>query len=262
MFVDVSRSIAVQNVSKSYSGDGGSLRVLDEVSFDIAGSEFVALLGPSGCGKTTLLKILAGTVSADVGEIYAGETRLTGPSPDIAMVFQDFHLLPWKSVLENVRVGIELQSASNGDTGEAVASEWLRKVGLEGVADSYPSELSGGMKQRVGLARALAVDPDVLLMDEPFGALDAQTKDRLQTELLELWNAQQKTILFVTHDIDEAIYLADRVLVLSEKPATIVDEVEVPFERPRWKRRVDIEGSSAFNRIKSRLRDELGLSVE
>lgn len=261
MLVDVSRSLAVHDVSKAYSTDADVLQVLDGISFEIDGGEFVALLGPSGCGKTTLLKLIAGTLRPDYGEIYAGERRLTGPSSSIAMVFQNFNLLPWKSVMENVKTGIELQANGDGIPAEEVASEWLRKVGLDDVADDYPAALSGGMKQRVGLARALAVDPDILLMDEPFGALDAQTKDRLQTELLELWGAQEKTILFVTHDIDEAIYLADRVLVLSEKPATIVDELSIDFDRPRWNRRVEIEGDTEFKSFKSELRDQLGLSA-
>ncbi|MEF8825898.1 MAG: ABC transporter ATP-binding protein, partial [Halapricum sp.] len=149
----------------------------------------------------------------------------------------------------------------NKTTRREIAREWLERVNLGDFTDCYPSELSGGMQQRVGLARALAVDPDVLLMDEPFGALDAQTKDQLQTELLKLWHEDRKTVLFVTHDIDEAIYMADTILVLSEKPSTIVDRVDVTFDRPRWERRLDIESSEAFKRIKSRIREDLGLTA-
>jgi len=257
----MSQPVSVTGLTKTYASGSEPLPVLDHVSFDIGSNEFVALVGPSGCGKTTLLKSLAGIAEYDAGEIHVGDRQLTGPSADIAMVFQNFVLLPWKTVLENVAVGHEIQTNGGGRPSKAVAREWLGKVGLEGFEDSYPSELSGGMKQRVGLARALAVDPDILLMDEPFGSLDAQTKDRLQTELLKLWADEQKTILFVTHDINEAIYLADRVLVMSEKPASIVKNVTVDLERPRWSRRVDIEGSEEFKRMKSDLREELGLTV-
>lgn len=253
------QSIHVKGLTKSYSSRMDELAVLEDVSFDVEESEFVAVVGPSGCGKTSLLKCIAGVEAYDAGEIYAGDQRLTGPSPDIAMVFQGFVLLPWKTVLENVAVGHRIQTGE-GDTSEAVAREWIETVGLKGFEERYPAELSGGMKQRVGLARALAVDPEVLLLDEPFGSLDAQTKDRLQTELLQLWHDEQKTVLFVTHDINEAIYLADRVLVMSEKPSSISREFRVDIERPRWENRVEVEGSDRFKRIRSELRAELGLA--
>ncbi|WP_302081837.1 ABC transporter ATP-binding protein [Salinibaculum rarum] len=257
----MSQSLSVAGLTKSYGSGRDSLTVLDDVSFDVGEREFVAIVGPSGCGKTTLLKSIAGVVDSDSGDIVTSEGSITGPSEDIAMVFQDFRLLPWKTVLENVVVGADIQPDRTDRQPEAVAREWIEKVGLAGTEDAYPSELSGGMKQRVGLARALAVDPDILLMDEPFGSLDAQTRDRLQTELLQLWDTEQKTILFVTHDINEAVYLADRVLVMSAKPATITATFEVDIDRPRWGRRVDIEGSAEFKRLKTQLRAELGLSV-
>jgi NitT/TauT family transport system ATP-binding protein len=257
----MSQSLSVAGLSKSYGSGTDSVRVLDDVSFDVGESEFVAIVGPSGCGKTTLLKSIAGVVDTDGGDIVTSAGPITGPSDDIAMVFQDFRLLPWKTVLGNVLVGAEIQPDRTDRKPEPVAREWIEKVGLAGSEDAYPAELSGGMKQRVGLARALAVDPDILLMDEPFGSLDAQTRDRLQTELLQLWHAEQKTILFVTHDINEAVYLADRVLVLSAKPATITTALDVNLDRPRWDRRVDIEGSSEFKRLRTRLREELGLTV-
>jgi NitT/TauT family transport system ATP-binding protein len=253
-----SQSIHVEGVAKSYSSRTDELAVFDGISFGVAESEFVAIVGPSGCGKTSLLKCIAGIEGYDAGEIYAGGQRVTGPSSDIAMVFQDFVLLPWKTVLENVAVGHRIQTGTGQS--EAVAREWVETVGLSGYEDSYPAELSGGMKQRVGLARALAVDPEVLLLDEPFGSLDAQTKDRLQTELLQLWHDEQKTVLFVTHDINEAIYLADRVLVMSEKPSSISREFRVDIDRPRWENRVEIEGSERFKRLRSKLRAELGLA--
>lgn len=257
----MSHSLSVAGLSKSYESGTDSVRVLDDVSFDVAEREFVAIVGPSGCGKTTLLKSIAGVVEPDGGDIVTSAGPVNGPSEDIAMVFQDFRLLPWKTVLENVVVGADIQPDRTDGEPAAAAREWIEKVGLAGSEDAYPAELSGGMKQRVGLARALAVDPDILLMDEPFGSLDAQTRDRLQTELLRLWHTERKTILFVTHDINEAIYLADRVLVLSAKPAAITTALDVSLDRPRWDRRVDIEGSSEFKRLRTRLREELGLTV-
>ncbi|MFB6132588.1 MAG: ABC transporter ATP-binding protein, partial [Halanaeroarchaeum sp.] len=212
-----------------------------------------------GCGKTTLLKMIAGIEEPSEGEIRIEDSPISGPNDDIAMVFQDFQLLPWKSLQANIEVALEVQEELDKQTRADRARTWLRRVGLDDFADSYPRELSGGMKQRVGLARALAVDPKILLMDEPFGSLDAQTKDRLQTELLELWADQRKTILFVTHDIDEAIFLADRVLVLSPKPASIVGEVSVDIDRPRYNRRLEVEQSDEFSRAKRYLRDCIGL---
>jgi NitT/TauT family transport system ATP-binding protein len=257
----MSQSLSIAGLSKSYGAGPDSVRVLEDVSFEVRESEFVAIVGPSGCGKTTLLKSIAGVIEPDSGDIVTPAGPISGPSEDIAMVFQDFRLLPWKTVLENVVVGADIQPDRSAQQPEAVAREWIENVGLAGSENAYPSELSGGMKQRVGLARALAVDPDILLMDEPFGSLDAQTRDRLQTELLQLWRTEQKTILFVTHDINEAIYLADRVLVLSAKPATITTALDVNLDRPRWNHRVDIEGSSEFTRLRTRLREELGLTV-
>jgi NitT/TauT family transport system ATP-binding protein len=258
----MSQPVVVTGLRKTYGSGAESLRVLDNVSFDVAAGEFVAFVGPSGCGKTTLLKSIAGVVDYDAGDVTTGADRITGPSEDVAMVFQDFRLLPWKTVLENVAVAVEVGSGPAGRDPRAVAGEWLETVGLAGAEDRYPAELSGGMKQRVGLARALAVDPEILLMDEPFGSLDAQTRDRLQTELLRLWGADGQTILFVTHDISEAIYLADRIFVVSPRPATITREFDVPLARPRWNRRVDIEGSETFSRLRKQLREELGLVVE
>ncbi|MFB6069573.1 MAG: ABC transporter ATP-binding protein [Halanaeroarchaeum sp.] len=254
--------IAVRDVSMRFGTDGDGIQVFEDISFSVAEHEFVVVLGPSGCGKTTLLKILAGIVDQTSGSVYVDGEEITEPSPEVAMVFQNFVLLPWKSVLENVALGLKVQEDLDREAREERAREWVRKVGLGGYEDAAPAELSGGMQQRVGLARALAVDPKILLMDEPFGALDAQTRDRLQTELLELWANERKTILFVTHDIDEAIYLADRILVLSNKPATVVDEVSVDIERPRWGRRLAIEASDEFQRIKGRLRNDLGLAQD
>ncbi|MGM0397571.1 MAG: ABC transporter ATP-binding protein [Halobacteriota archaeon] len=254
------RCIDVMNVSKQYGEPPDGVSVFENLSFSVADEEFVVIVGPSGCGKTTLLEMVAGITAPSAGTITVESTPIDRPSPEVAMVFQNFVLLPWKSVLENVAMGLKVQEGMAKEPREQLAREWIEKVGLAGYEDNQPSELSGGMQQRVGLARALAVDPKILLMDEPFGALDAQTRDGLQSELLELWSNEQKTVLFVTHDIEEAIYLADRILVLSEKPATIVDEMTVDIDRPRWGRRLEIESSQEFERVKARLREDLGLS--
>ncbi|MFB6150764.1 MAG: ABC transporter ATP-binding protein [Haloarculaceae archaeon] len=252
-------TISLDRVSKFYGDGGDGLRVFEDLSFTVEENEFVVIVGPSGCGKTTLLKIIAGVVEASEGTVRVGDSPIDGPTADTALVFQDFQLLPWKSVLENVALGLKVQENMDKGPRREIAREWLRKVGLDDFAESQPAELSGGMKQRVGLARALAVDPRILLMDEPFGSLDAQSRDALQSELLELWADQRKTILFVTHDIDEAIYLADRILVMSTKPSTILGDVAVDIDRPRWNRRLEIEQSDEFARIKGFLREKLGL---
>ncbi|MFW5918790.1 MAG: ABC transporter ATP-binding protein [Halanaeroarchaeum sp.] len=253
------RCIDVKNVSKRYGTPPDAVSVFENLSFAVAESEFVVILGPSGCGKTTLLEMVAGIATPSSGSITVEGSPIDEPSPEVAMVFQNFVLLPWKTVLENVAMGLKVQEGMDREPRERIAREWIEKVGLAGNEDSKPKELSGGMRQRVGLARALAVDPKILLMDEPFGALDAQTRDGLQSELLELWSNERKTVLFVTHDIEEAIFLADRILVMSEKPATIVDEMTVDIDRPRYGRRLEIESSEAFERAKARLRSDLGL---
>jgi NitT/TauT family transport system ATP-binding protein len=258
----MTNSISVEGVSKYYGDDGDRLCVFDDVTFGIDEGEFVVVVGPSGCGKTTLLKMIAGIVEPSSGTIHVDDQPVDGPSSDVAMVFQDFVLLPWNTVLENVAVGLKIQESMSTAERQEIARRWLERVGLEEYADSYPSELSGGMQQRVGLARALAVDPGTLLMDEPFGSLDAQTKHELQTQLLELWSTERKTILFVTHDIDEAIYLADRILVLSSKPARVMGETTVDIDRPRWTRRLEVEGSDEFTRAKQYVYDELGLTYQ
>ncbi|WP_411965681.1 ABC transporter ATP-binding protein [Haloferax sp. YSMS24] len=254
--------ITVENVSKRYGNGVGGVRVLEDISFEVEDGEFLVLVGPSGCGKTTLLKALAGLVEPSSGFVGVDGAPVDGPSDDVAMVFQDFLLLPWMTVLENVAMGLKVQEGMAAGPRREVAREWIDRIGLGGFENHYPSTLSGGMKQRVGLARALAVRPDVLLLDEPFGSVDAQTKHELQAELMELWNDEQKTVVFVTHDIDEAAFLADRVLVLSSSPATVVGEVEVDIDRPRWNRRLEVEGSDAFARTKQYVYDTIGLTHE
>ncbi|QSG01861.1 ABC transporter ATP-binding protein [Natranaeroarchaeum sulfidigenes] len=256
----MTQAITVENLTKSYGSGEDALAVLENLSFGVDDGEFVALLGPSGCGKTTILKLLAGIGNDYQGSIRVHDDPITGPSGDVAMVFQQYALLPWKTVVDNVALPLVLQG-KEGTAARTAAVDWLTRVGLDGFEASYPEELSGGMKQRVGLARALAADPDVLLMDEPFGALDYQTKSELQTKLLELWETEAKTILYITHDLEEALYLADRVLLLSCRPTSITREIAVPFDRPRRSRRVEIEGSAEFQELKRILRSELGLST-
>ena len=259
----MTESIGVQGLCKVFGSGSDALSVLEDVSFSVDAEEFLVILGPSGCGKTTLLKIIAGITEVTDGTVRLNGTQVSASArsnADISMVFQDFELLPWKTVRENVALGLKVQDGVDSAKRHDIATEWIERVGLDGFETSYPTELSGGMQQRVGLARALAVDPKSILMDEPFGSLDAQTRDRLQTELLKLWQEDRKTVVFVTHDIDEAIYMADRIIVLSEKPATVIDSVTVDFERPRPGRRLDIESSDEFKQLKSRLRRDLGLT--
>lgn len=255
----MSLPINVDGVSKWYDSGNETVHVLDEIDLSVDEGEFVAVLGPSGCGKTTLIKMMDGLVDISDGEIRIGDRTVKEPSTDVAMVFQTFQLFPWRSVLDNVALGLEIQGASKSKRHER-AREWIEAVGLSGFEQNYPYELSGGMKQRVGLCRALVVDPSVLLMDEPFGALDAQTKDKLQTELLQLLDEQQKTVVFVTHDIREAVFLADRVIVLDTIPAKISMELEIDFKRPRWNRRSEVEGTKQFAEYERKLREQLGLT--
>lgn len=255
----MSRRIEVDGVSKWYGTGDDRLHVIDGIDLTVEPNEFVAVLGPSGCGKTTLIKMMDGLVDVSDGTIRIGDRDVEGPSTDVAMVFQTFQLYPWRTVRGNVALGLEIQGVPE-DERTARAREWIDTVGLSGFEDSYPYELSGGMQQRVGLARALAVDPDVLLMDEPFGALDAQTKDQLQSELLQLLGEEDKTIVFVTHDIREAIFLADRVVVMEDTPATISLDLEISFDRPRWPKRTEVENSDQFAAYETQLREQLGLT--
>ncbi|HYF18208.1 MAG TPA: ABC transporter ATP-binding protein [Ramlibacter sp.] len=204
-----------------------------DVSLRIADGEFVCVCGPSGCGKTTLLNVMAGLLRYDEGVLRVGGLQVNGPGTTRAMVFQHASLLPWRTVLGNVRYGMEMQRRFDRATMDQRAAEFVRLVGLGGFETRYPAELSGGMQQRVNLARALATDPEVLLMDEPFAALDAQTREFMQAELLKIWSQAGKTVVFITHQIDEAVYLADRVVVMGTRPGRIKGDFRVPFERPR-----------------------------
>jgi len=224
--------VRVDDISKHFEGETGPVRALDGVSFDVADGEFVCLVGPSGCGKTTLFRIIAGLEAATSGAVYLDGERVEGPGPDLGLVFQEYHLFPWRTVADNVGFGLERQDVPASEREQRV-DDLIEMVGLSGFGDTYPRDLSGGMKQRVALARALAVDPGLLLMDEPFGAVDAQTKKMLQSELLDIWSETGKTILFVTHDVEEAVKLADRVVVMGKNPGHIHEIVDVDIERPR-----------------------------
>ena len=222
----------VSNLGKIYAGANGPVTALAEVSFRVHRRELVTVIGPSGCGKSTLIRILAGLESATSGEVRLDNKPVSQPGPDRGMVFQSYTLFPWLTVKKNVMFGLRNQGSSLAGA-ESEALRWIDLVGLERFADTYPDRLSGGMKQRVAIARALAARPRILLMDEPFAALDAQTRARMQAYLLEICKNIDITILFITHDLDEAIYLADRILVLDAHPGRVNELIEVPVARPR-----------------------------
>src|SRR5215467_2917945 len=225
--------IEVRNVSLVYDTPTGSVTAVDGVSFDIEQSQFLCLVGPSGCGKTTLLNIIAGFLNPTSGEIRIAGKAVTGHGMDRGIVFQDFaQLFPWRTALGNVAFGLEMKGMGKEER-EAVALQQLRLVKLEKFAHSYPHHLSGGMQQRVAIARALAYNPSVLLMDEPFAALDALTRDDMQRLLADVWRATRKTVVYVTHNVSEAVYLADRVLVMSPHPGTVKADVNIALNRPR-----------------------------
>ncbi|MFC6874359.1 ABC transporter ATP-binding protein [Halobellus marinus] len=224
--------VRVDGIGRRYDSPQGTVQALQDVSFDVETGEFVCIVGPSGSGKTTLFRIIAGLESPTSGTVSLDGDPVEGPGPNLGLVFQEYHLFPWRTVSGNVGFGLERQDVGAAERQRRV-DELLDLVGLDDFADSYPRDLSGGMKQRVALARALAVDPELLLMDEPFGAVDAQTKRMLQAELLDIWAETGKTILFVTHDVDEAITLADRVIVMGTEPGHVREHVEIDIDRPR-----------------------------
>lgn len=211
---------------------GGRLLALDNINLTVEEGEFVTIVGPSGCGKTTFINLADGLLTPTAGKILIDGKEVTGPGTDRGMVFQDSCLMPWRTVFKNVIFGLECQGLDNGD-GQVRARKFIKLVGLEGFEDHYPHELSGGMQQRCNLARALTVDPQILIMDEPFAALDAQTREIMQLELLRIWNEAGKTILFITHQINEAIYLADRVIVFGARPGKVKESIKVDITRPR-----------------------------
>lgn len=222
----------VKNLTKEFISHGLVHTTLDKISFQVYRREFMCVLGPSGCGKSTLIRIIAGLDTPTSGEVLLDGDPVEGPGPDRGMVFQSYTLFPWLTVKKNVMFGLKM--AGKGSTvAESEAREWISLVGLSKFENSYPHQLSGGMKQRVAIARALANRPRILLMDEPFGALDAQTRAQMQAYLLEIWKNVDVTILFITHDLDEAVYLSDRILVLGTNPSRVMEMMEDPVPRPR-----------------------------
>ena len=224
--------VHIDHVVKKFNGRNGEMVALNGVDLDIHENEFVCVVGPSGCGKSTLLNIIGGLENPTEGQVLVDGKPVQGPGPDRGIVFQQYALFPWLTVEKNVQFGLKLQGKSNEEA-EEIARKYLKMVDLEGFAKAYPKELSGGMKQRVAIARAYAVNPKVLLMDEPFGALDAQTRTQLQSELLETWEKDRKTCFFITHDVDEAIILAQKVIIMSARPGRIKEIVDITIPYPR-----------------------------
>jgi NitT/TauT family transport system ATP-binding protein len=253
--------IRFESTSKEYARrDAGALAALAGIDLTVASGEFVAIVGPSGCGKSTLLLLAAGLLPASAGRIVFDGERADRPLT--ALVFQEFALFEWRTVLQNVRFGLEVRRVPAAER-DRLAHEYIRLVGLDGFEARYPSELSGGMRQRVGIARALCVDPAILLMDEPLSALDAQTRQLMQDEILGIWERSRKTVLYVTHNIQEAAYLADRIAVLSRRPGRIRAVLPVPFARPR---REALLADAAFGRftqdVWSMIRDEARTAMQ
>ena len=248
--------IRVRGLSKEFStfdnGSGGVL-ALSDIDFEVRDNEFITVIGPSGCGKTTLLRIIAGLIPYDQGEVTIDGRPVTGPGPERAVVFQNFALMPWADIMTNVSFGLEIRGTPKEEC-RATAKELIKLVGLEGFERRLPKELSGGMQQRVGLARALAVNPQILLMDEPFGALDEQTRRLLQEELLSLWERERKTVVFITHSMDEAVMLGDRVMLMTPRPGRVKEMIDIPLNRPRSR---EVEKSSTFLEVKEYLWENL-----
>jgi NitT/TauT family transport system ATP-binding protein len=242
--------IEVSKLAKDFNAGRAVLRALADVSFSVEEGRFVTLVGPSGCGKSTLLQILAGLIGATSGQVLIEGKRISAPMPDkIGMVFQDPTLLPWKTALANVEFPLDLRGVDR-TLRRSRCSALLDLVGLSEFADHYPHELSGGMRQRVAIARGLAQDPRLILMDEPFAALDEQTRTRMGHDLLDIWQKTGKTVFFITHSLTEAIYLSDVVLVMSPRPGRIIETIAIDFPRPRD---LDMIGSEAFGRIRNRI---------
>jgi len=241
--------LTIRDLSAVFPNENGGLHALENISFDVHPREFVCVLGPSGSGKTTLLRILAGLIKPSSGTFVFGH----GEQPSTGMVFQQANLMPWRTVLENIKLPLEVKNMDETSAREK-ANEMIELVGLQGFEDSLPRDLSGGMAQRVAIARALIHDPDLLLLDEPFGSLDALTRERMWTELSRIWQARQKTVIMVTHSINESLFLADRVLVLTQRPGKIKLDVEVDLPRPR---KDDIRYTPHFGKLARKLRETI-----
>jgi NitT/TauT family transport system ATP-binding protein len=242
--------LSVRNLSMTFQGEDESLETLDDVSFSLGSQEFLCVLGPSGSGKSTLLRLIAGLLKPTTGEIVFGNT---GNTPRIGLVFQQANLMPWRTVFDNILLPLELQGIEKAEAQQRV-EEMIRLVGLEDFSRAWPAELSGGMAQRVAIARAYAADPDLLLLDEPFGSLDALTREKMGTELLHIWQEKRKAVIMVTHSISEALLLSDRVIVFSPRPARIHAEVSVKLDRPRSE---EMRYSKDFLQLEKGLRQSL-----
>ncbi|RAI43899.1 ABC transporter ATP-binding protein [Rhodoplanes roseus] len=239
--------IEIRGLSKSYSTGHGSLLAIDTVDLTLAEGEFVSIVGPSGCGKSTLLYVVGGFLSAD-GDVLVDGTPIRGPGTDRGIVFQDYALFPWLTVRRNILFGLERRDVPQAER-DAVADRLIGVIGLKGFEHRYPRELSGGMRQRVAIARTMACDPAVLLLDEPFGALDAQTREMMQDELLRIWLDTRKTVLMITHDVSEAVYLSNRICIMSARPGRIVEEFSVDLDRTLP--REELVVSEPFNRLRN-----------
>jgi NitT/TauT family transport system ATP-binding protein len=251
--------IAVKGLTKTFQAiRGDAVHAIQSLTFDVGDNEFVSIVGPSGCGKSTLLYIVAGFVAPTAGEVLIDDRPVGGPGPDRGIVFQEYALFPWKTVEGNIKYGLEEKRVAR-DEQDRIVRQYLRLMGLEGFQHKYPRELSGGMKQRVALARTLACDPDVLLMDEPFGALDAQTRELQQDELFAIWRERKKTVLFVTHSVDEAVYLSERVFVMTARPGRIKSVVDVKLDRslPREQVMTSPEFGALRNQVWLEVREEV-----
>lgn len=225
-------TLKVESLTKTFNTGNGPKTVLDNISFQMYRREFTSIIGPSGCGKSTTVRLLAGLEMPDSGKILVNDKLVDGPGIKRGMVFQGYTLFPWLTVLENVMYGL-LRKRERKEEAKKKALEWIHLIGLDEFEDSYPSQLSGGMKQRVAIARSLATNPEMLLMDEPFGALDAQIRAKMQSYLLQIWQKVNISIVFITHDLDEAVYLSDRIIVLDANPGRVAEVIEVPVPRPR-----------------------------
>jgi NitT/TauT family transport system ATP-binding protein len=252
-------AVEVQDLGKSFVTVGKSgiqvVEALRDVTFSVQRGEFFSILGPSGSGKTTCLRILAGLLQKDSGSAAIDGQEVSGPARDRALVFQSFNLLPWKTIIENAEFGLKIQNIGSKKERRDRARSFLDLVGLTGFEDHYPHQLSGGMQQRVGIARALALEPSVLLMDEPFASVDAQTREVLQGELLKILAKTEATVLFITHSIDEAIYLSDRFIVFSARPSTVLGSYQVDLPKPRWE--YDVHVQPEFIRLRAEAWDML-----
>lgn len=254
--------LQIRHVKKSFDIDGGKLDVLEDINLNIKRGEFVALVGFSGCGKSTLLRILSGLETKDDGEILLDNKEVVGPGLERAMIFQESRLFPWMRVEDNIRYGLTKQEQKRLGKEKTLEKvhEFIKLVKLEGFEKAYPKQLSGGMQQRVSIARSLIANPEILFLDEPFGALDAITRIGMQEETLRIWQENKTTMVLVTHDIDEAVYLSDRIIVMSPKPGRVKDIVEVKLERPR--KRTNIDFSEVRRKVYKSFFDEADVDVE